>query len=118
MAKKRKNSNYKPKTTVQAPAQETRRSNTTKLSTRAKILLPISAVLLLASSILVSKSSSGEDTMAIISYALMTLGCGGLSVAVQEMRHEKDSPLLKIVFFILILFTVIYGGFTVKLLFG
>ena len=74
MAKKRKNSNYKPKATVQAPVQESRRSGTTKLSTRAKILLPVSAVLLIAAYILSSKANSGEGTMAIVSYALMALG--------------------------------------------
>ena len=103
MAKKRKNSNYKPKTTVQAPVQENRRSGTTKLSTRAKILLPISAVLLIAAYILSSKADSGEGTMAIVSYALMALGCGSMSVAVQEMRSDKDSTVMKILFFVLIL---------------
>ena len=69
MAKKRKNSNYKPKATVQAPIQENRRGGSTKLSTRAKILLPISAVLLIGAYILSSKAASGEGTMAIVSYA-------------------------------------------------
>ena len=117
MAKKRKNSNYKPKTTVQAPAQETRRSGTTKLSTRAKILLPISAVLLIGAYILSSKATSGEGTMAIVSYALMALGCGSMSVAVQEMRSDKDSTVMKILFFVLILITVLYAGVAAMLLF-
>ena len=117
MAKKRKNSNYKPKTSVQAPSQDTRRSGTTKLSTRAKILLPVSAVLLIAAYILSSKATSGEGTMAIISYALMALGCGSMSVAVQEMRSDKDSTVMKILFFVLILITVLYAGVTAMLLF-
>lgn len=118
MAKKRKNSNYKPKASVQAPTQETRRSGgTTKLSTRAKILLPASAVMLIAAYVLSSKAPSGEGTMALISYALMALGCGSMSIAMHEMRQEKDSTAMKIIFFILILITVLYTGVTAMLLF-
>ena len=117
MAKKRKNSNYKPKTTVQAPVQENRRSGTTKLSTRAKILLPVSAVLLIGAYILSSKATSGEGTMAIVSYALMALGCGSMSVVVQEMRQEKDSTMMKIIFFVLVVVAVLYAGVTASLLF-
>ena len=117
MAKKRKNSNYKPKATVQAPVQESRRGGSTKLSTRAKILLPISAVLLIGAYILSSRADSGEGTMAIVSYALMALGCGSMSIAVQEMRSDKDSAVMKILFFVLILITILYAGVTAMLLF-
>jgi len=118
MAKKRKNSNYHPKSTVQAPSTENRaNSNTTRLSTHSKILLPVSAVLLIAAYILSSKSGSGESTMAIISYVLMALGCGSMSVVVQEMRQEKDSTMMKIIFFVLVVVAVLYAGVTASLLF-
>ena len=55
--------------------------------------------------------------MAIVSYALMALGCGSMSVAVQEMRSDKDSTVMKILFFVLILITVLYAGVAAMLLF-
>lgn len=118
MAKKRKNSNYHPKSSVQAPVNDPRSgASSSKLSTRSKILLPVSAVFLIAAYILSSKSAGGEDTMAIVSYVLMALGCGSMSVVVQEMRHDKDSTMMKIIFFILIIVTVLYAGVTASLLF-